>query len=69
MSEHEEAFHEWIHSIHTAQLLAKAEKLVTQRQELLLKTCAASTDLRVTKDFGEYSKALALKNLLEKGDF
>lgn len=69
MSEQEDAFHEWVHSTHTAQLLAKAEKLVNQRQELLLKTCAVSTDLRVTKDFGEYSRALALKNLLEKGDF
>lgn len=68
MSDQDDAYHEWIHSIHTMQLRAKAQSLLSQRRQMLITLCAMSTDLKVAQSYGEYAKALAINELLEKGD-
>lgn len=68
MSDESDAAHEWMHSIHTAQLKAKAEALLNQRRHMLISQCAVSTDHKVIQAYGEYVKTLALRDMLEKGD-
>lgn len=67
MSDQEDAAHEWMHSIHTAVLKAEAENLLGQRRAMLISQCAASTDYKIVYAYGEYVRALAVKDLLEKG--
>ncbi len=67
MSDAADAFHEWMHSMHTAKLFAEAEALLNTRRQMLINTCAMTTDLKVAQCYGEYTKALALHSMLKEG--